>query len=152
MNDRYFPFGALVLRIALGTVLVAHSLYLKLMVFTLPGTASFFESLGLSGWFAYLVFAVEAVGGALMIIGYKTRICAAVVIPILLGATWAHAQNGWLFTAENGGWEYPLFLAVVALGILMTGPGAYALDHRQAAAPEQREAAFGHTSTMTKSR
>lgn len=136
MNDKYFSYGALLLRVALGVVLVAHSLYLKLFVFTLSGTAAFFESIGLPGWFAYVVFAVEGVTGIALIIGYKTRICAAVVVPILLGATWAHLPNGWLFTAENGGWEYPLFLAVVAAAAVMTGPGAYALDNRETSSEE----------------
>ena len=130
MNDKYFPYGASVLRVALGVVLIAHSLYLKLVVFTLAGTAAFFESVGLFGWLAYVVFSVESVTGILLIIGFKTRACAAIVIPILLGATWVHVPNGWLFTAENGGWEYPLFLAIVAACVALIGPGIYALDNR----------------------
>lgn len=134
MNDKYFPYGALMLRVSLGVVLIAHSVYLKLVVFTLPGTAAFFESIGLPGWFAYVVFAVEAVSGIALIVGYKTKICAAVVVPILLGATWAHLPNGWLFTAENGGWEYPLFLTAIAATVVLTGSGAYALDSKRASA------------------
>jgi len=34
---------------------------------------------------------------------------------VLLGATWAHAGNGWLFTAANGGWEYPAFLTLAGV-------------------------------------
>jgi putative oxidoreductase len=44
---------------------------------------------------------------------------------VLLGATWAHAGNGWLFTAQNGGWEYPAFLTVAALVQALLGDGAW---------------------------
>ena len=50
------------LRVALGLMFIAHSLLLKMVIFTLPGTAQFFLSIGLPGWFAYVVFAGEAVG------------------------------------------------------------------------------------------
>jgi putative oxidoreductase len=45
----------------------------------------------------------------------------------LLGATWAHVGNGWLFAAPGGGWEYPLYLFVLAIAQAMLGDGAYAL-------------------------
>ena len=44
--------GTFILRVALGSVLLAHSVYLKLIVFTLPGTAQFFASIGLPGFLA----------------------------------------------------------------------------------------------------
>ncbi|HVK98493.1 MAG TPA: DoxX family protein [Dongiaceae bacterium] len=119
--------GSLLLRVALGSVLLAHSLYLKLIVFTLAGTAAFFSSIGLPGWLAYVVFAVEAVTGITILLGIYTRLSALVVTPILLGATWAHIDNGWLFTNANGGWEYPLFLAFMSLSLVFVGEGEYAL-------------------------
>ena len=120
-------YGALLLRIALGVMFIAHSVYLKGVVFTLPGTAQFFQSIGLPGFLAYVVFATEAIGGILLILGVKTRTVAAVLVPVLIGATWAHAGNGWLFTNKGGGWEYPLFLAVAAGAQALLGGGAYAL-------------------------
>lgn len=132
MNANLIPYGALVMRISLGVVLIAHSLYLKMMVFSLAGTANYFGSIGLPGWSAYAVFMVEAVSGVLLIIGYKTRLSAAIVVPVLLGATWAHSANGWLFTAANGGWEYPLFLSLIAVSVALTGPGAMALESNKA--------------------
>lgn len=115
------------LRIALGVMFLAHSLLLKLFVFTLPGTANFFTTLGLPAWSAYLVFAMEAVGGILLILGVQVRWVALALLPILAGATWAHAGNGWMFGYTNGGWEYPLYLTVLALVQAMLGEGAYAL-------------------------
>lgn len=126
MSDPAAPYGALLLRLALGTMFVAHAL-LKLLVFTLPGTAQFFGSLGLPSMLGYVVFAAELVGGAMLILGVYARAVAAALLPVLIGATWAHAGNGWLFTSANGGWEYPLFLSVAAAAQAMIGDGAWAL-------------------------
>ena len=107
------------LRTGLGVMFMAHAL-LKYFVFTLPGTAQFFESLGLPGFLGYVTVAAELVGGVMLIMGAYTRVVAFALVPVLLGATWAHFGNGWLFTAPNGGWEYPAFLtlATVVAGLL----------------------------------
>jgi putative oxidoreductase len=127
MTDSRNPaIAALVLRVALGTMFIAHAL-LKYFVFTLPGTAEFFASLGLPGAFGYATFAAELVGGVLLILGVKTRIVALALVPILLGATWVHSGNGWLFTAPNGGWEYPAFWTITLIVQALLGDGAYAL-------------------------
>lgn len=126
MNHLLKPdIGALILRIALGTVLLAHSVYLKLIIFTLPGTAEFFTSIGLPGFLAYLVFMIEAITGVALILGVQTRVFSVLILPVLLGATWAHWSSGWLFSNSGGGWEYPLFLAVMALVQLSLGNGKY---------------------------
>ncbi|MGE0661068.1 MAG: DoxX family protein [Reyranellaceae bacterium] len=119
-------YGALLLRLALGTMFVAHAM-LKYLVFTVPGTVAFFEGLGLPGFFAHLTILAELVGGVLLILGVYARAVALALVPVLLGATWAHAGNGWLFTAPNGGWEYPAFLTVAALVQALIGDGAFAL-------------------------
>ena len=121
--------GAFIVRVTLGTVLLAHSLYLKLVVFTLPGTAQFFGSIGLPEMLAYIVFLVEAIVGMALLLGFKTRIFSALVIPVLLGATWAHSSNGWLFTNAGGGWEYPLLLTFMAVAQIGLGAGKYAISH-----------------------
>jgi putative oxidoreductase len=127
INQTTAPYAALLLRISLGVMFLAHSVYLKAFVFTLPGTAQFFQSIGLPGLFAYLVFAAEAIGGILLIVGYRTRLVALLLVPVLLGATWVHWPNGWLFTAPNGGWEYPVFLAAASLVMALLGDGAYSI-------------------------
>jgi putative oxidoreductase len=95
----------MLLRISLGIVILAHSAYLKLVVFTLPGTAQFFASIGLPGPLDYIVFTVEVITGVALIIGFYTRSAALALISITLGATWAHFGAGWLFSNEGGGWE-----------------------------------------------
>ena len=128
MDRRLQPYGALVLRVALGTMFLVHSLYLKLVVFTLPGTVKFYESIGVPGWGAHATIAVEAIGGTLLILGYRTREAALVLLPVLLGASWVHWKNGWLFTNAGGGWEYPVFLAVATVSQVLLGNGALALQ------------------------
>src|SRR5262249_27934722 len=93
VNSRTAPYAALVLRLALGVVFVAHAL-LKLLVFTLPGTAAFFSAHGFPGWSAYPVFVMELVGGTLLIFGLYTRWVALALVPVLLGALTVHWPNG----------------------------------------------------------
>ena len=107
--------GDTLLRVALGIMFIAHSVVLKYLTFTLAGTAQYFVSIGLPGFLAYVVYALEAVGGVLLVLGIRTRWVALGLVPVLLGATWAHVGNGWVFNAPNGGWEYPVFLIVISL-------------------------------------
>ncbi len=120
--------AATILRIALGVMFLSHSLILKLYVFTLAGNAAFFEKLGLPAWMGYATFYAEAIGGVLLVLGVQTRWVAAALLPILIGAVWAHSGNGWMFGYPNGGWEYPLYLVVLAAVQVMLGDGAYALS------------------------
>lgn len=119
-------YAALLLRLSLGVMFLAHGL-LKIMVFTPAGTAGFFASLGLPGWFAYPTMGAEVVGGLLLIAGVQTRLVALALTPILLGSLWVHSGNGWLFSSENGGWEYSLFLTVAAVVQALLGDGAHSL-------------------------
>lgn len=131
IDPRTAPYAAFLLRVSLGVMFLAHSVYLKLFVFTLPGTAQYFGSLGLPPESAYLIFAAETAGGLALIFGFQTRTVAVLLIPVLLGATWAHSGNGWVFSAEGGGWEYPLFLTVTAIVQALLGAGAYAVTTRE---------------------
>ena len=127
--QNYAGLGPLITRVSLGIMLIVHSLYLKGVIYSLAGTAAYFDSIGLPGWGAYAVFAVELVAGVALIAGYQVRLAAASVIPVLLGATWAHWSAGWLFSNQGGGWEYPLFLAATALAQVFLGAGHYAVEN-----------------------
>jgi len=118
--------AALILRVASGALFIAHGL-MKVFVFTLPGTVGFFESLGLPGFLAYLTILAEVGGGLALILGVATRAVALALIPVLLGAVWVHSGNGWVFSSAGGGWEFPLFWAIVQGAIALLGSGAYAL-------------------------
>ena len=127
IDQRTAPYAALLLRVSLGVIYIAHSLVLKYFVFTLPGTAQFFASLGLPAVLAYATFWAELVGGALLVAGIGSRWVALGLVPVLAGATWVHAGNGWVFSAANGGWEYPVFLIAASLVLALLGDGKYAL-------------------------
>lgn len=119
--------GPLVLRLALGVMFVAHAA-LKIFVFTLPGTAAFFATQGFPGWTAYPVVAGELVAGVLLLAGVQVRLASLATLPILIGALAVHLPNGWVFSAPNGGWEYPAFLIVLVIVQALIGEGAYALQ------------------------
>lgn len=128
-NTTLSHYGTGLLRIALGTMSLAHGL-LKVLVFTLPGTAGYFESVGFPGFFAYIVAPAEILAGIALLIGFRTRLVAALMIPLLLGATSVHLGNGWVFSAPKGGWEYPLYLVIAAIAQSLLGSGAFSLDNR----------------------
>lgn len=132
--DRSIDYGIALLRVSLGLMFIAHSVVLKHFTYTLAGTAQYFESIGLPGFFAYAVFWMEAIGGLLLVLGVGTRVVSLALLPVLLGATWAHAGNGWVFSAANGGWEYPLYLSVLACAQALLGDGAIALSRREVSA------------------
>lgn len=120
------PYAALVLRVALGVLALAHGL-LKVVVFTPAGTVGFFESLGLPGALAYATIAIEVVGGLALIAGVFTRYVAIAMVPVLLGSiVFAHWNAGWLFSNQGGGWEYPAFWAVALIVQALLGDGAFA--------------------------
>lgn len=119
-------YAATLLRVSSGVLFLAHGL-LKVNVFTIAGTVGYFESLGLSGFLAYLTIAAELGGGLALILGVAVRLVSLALIPVLLGATWVHIGNGWLFSGEGGGWEFPLFWAVAQLAVALLGAGAFAL-------------------------
>jgi putative oxidoreductase len=125
-NTSNSDYAATLLRVSSGIAFLAHGL-LKVNVFTIAGTVGYFESLGLPGILAYLTIAAELAGGVALILGIATRPVALALIPVLLGATWVHAGNGWLFSSEGGGWEFPLLWAIMQVAITLLGAGAFAL-------------------------
>ena len=121
--------AALLLRVTMGVVFLAHA-WLKIAVFTPAGTVQFFQSLGLPGPLAYLVIFAELAGGIALILGLWTRAVSLALIPILLGAIFAHWGAGFFFSNQGGGWEFPAFWAVALAVQALLGNGAYALKLR----------------------
>ena len=110
IDNKTAPYGALAIRVSLGTMFLSHAL-LKILVFTPAGTVGYFKSLGLPGFIAYIVIAAELLAG--------TALIGTIVL--------VHGANGWLFSNKGGGWEYPLFLIMASLALGLLGDGAYAL-------------------------
>lgn len=128
MDDtRNAAYAALLLRVSLGTLFLAHGL-MKVFVFTVPGTVQFFQSIGYPGFLAYLVILGEIGGGLLLILGTWTRAVALALLPIMIGATLQHVGNGWVFSGPGGGWEFPVFWTVCLLVQALLGAGALPLN------------------------
>ncbi len=126
MNTATQNYGATIARVSLGVVLIAHGL-LKVLVFTIPGAVSYFESVGIPAIFIYLTLFGEFAGGTALLLGAYSRLSALLSMPILLGAVWVHSGNGWTFSSAGGGWEYPALLFVLAVIVALQGNGAFAL-------------------------
>ncbi len=126
-DTRFAPYGAFVLRIALGALFLAHA-GLKIFVFTPAGTAEFFVSLGLPPELGYLTIAAELAGGVALILGVWTRAVSLALIPILLGAiAFVHGKAGFFFMNPNGGWEFIAFWILAMVTQALIGDGAFAL-------------------------
>ena len=116
--------GVGLIRIHFGIILLAHG-WLKVSVFTIGGTVNYFESIGLSAIIAYLVIFGEVVGGLALILGIQTRLASLLSVPIVLGAAIMNSSNGWLHSANGGGWEYAASLTVIAVAIVLMGSGRF---------------------------
>ncbi|HEY6919964.1 MAG TPA: DoxX family protein [Tabrizicola sp.] len=127
IDSKTAPYGILALRVTTGALFLFHGL-VKLFVFTPAGTAGYFESIGLPGALGYLTMLVEIVGGLALVLGIRTRLVSAALVPVLLGAAYfGHGASGFNWSNPNGGWEYPVMWAVVQAALAALGDGAYAL-------------------------
>jgi putative oxidoreductase len=122
-------YGAFLIRLMLGIILLSHGL-IKVFIFTIAGTAAFFASLGLPEIIAYLTIFAELAAGLGLIFGVLSRLAALLILPTLIGATVVHFSNGWMFSNSNGGYEFPLVLTVMALSVIIQGPGKLALGNK----------------------
>ena len=124
------PYGATLLRLALGVLFLVHALT-KLLVFTPAGTAAFFESLGLPGGLGYLPLGVELVITVALLLGIYARWVGLVGVPLLLGTiVTVHGANGFGFANAGGGWEYPAFWALALVVLFLVGDGKWTLRSR----------------------
>jgi putative oxidoreductase len=121
------PYAALLLRIGLGLLFLAHA-DLKIRVYGLPTEAEFFRSIGLPGGLVYLTAAMEVTGGVALVTGVYARFAALLLTPIMVGTiVTVHGKKGWLFTNKDGGWEYPAFWTLALLVQFLLGDGAWVL-------------------------
>ena len=123
--DRLQPLALLVMRLALGAVMVGHGYH---KVFGgLHHHAQFVSSLGLPAGAAYLSSFTEFFGGLMILAGLFTRLVAFAMCIDLGVAIWkVHWQHGLM---GEGGFEFPLALAMMAFALIFFGGGPIALDH-----------------------
>lgn len=122
------PWGIALLRVVTGIIFLMHGQQ-KLFEFGIGGVTGMMTGLGVPapGLMAIVVTLVELVGGLALILGAFTRIAAVLVaIDVLVAFFLVHLPNG--FFATTGGVELVLLLATAGVTLLLTGPGALALD------------------------
>jgi len=120
-------YAAFLLRLGMGLLFLVHA-GLKVFVFTPAGTVAFFASLGVPGWFAYPVIALEVIGGIALVIGYYGRwLAIPLAIDLLAAIVLVHGPAGFFFTNPNGGWEYLALWIVGLIAVFLLGDGAFAI-------------------------
>jgi putative oxidoreductase len=128
IDNRSAPYAALLLRVSLGVLFLAHGFYMKILTFGFAGTMGYFGSLGYPPVFGAIVALAETAAGIALILGVWTRAVSLLTLPILIGAVLQHTGNGWVFSNAGGGWEFPLFWIALMLVQAGLGAGAHALD------------------------
>ena len=128
--DSALDFGLLLLRVVLGLTMAAHGYNKFFGGGRIPGTAGWFDSIGMKpGMFhARVAATTEIAAGLGLALGLLTPVPAAGFVALMLVAAWTvHRANGFFIVKE--GWEYNLVLAAAAVAVAATGAGKYSLDY-----------------------
>jgi putative oxidoreductase len=135
-------WGVLLLRIALGVILVMHG-YAAVMTFTPRGVAALVTRIGFPAWtamaLAWYLIVVHAVGGALIVLGLWTRLAAVLNVPVMLAAVvLLHWPQGFFMRAvvSEGrptvvGYEFALLVLACTLAVALIGAGPLSFDGRR---------------------
>ncbi|MGD0880894.1 MAG: DoxX family protein [Acidimicrobiales bacterium] len=124
--------AVLILRLTLGGMILAHGTNKIFGGGRIPGTAAWFESIGmkpgkLNAWAAALT---EVGCGVLLILGLLTPLaCAGLVALMVVAIVTVHRKNGFFVFNPGQGIEYCLVIALVAIALGGLGAGRWSLDH-----------------------
>ncbi len=119
--NRLQPFALLAMRIVLGAIMIAHGYHKVFGGF--HHHMEFVGTLGLPAKLAYLSAGTEFFGGIAIVLGLYTRLFAGAFAIEMGIAIWkVHFKNGLM---GNGGYEFPLALATIALALLCFGGGPW---------------------------
>ena len=122
--DRLQPLGLLILRLALGAIMIAHGW--QKIAGHMHGIMGMLPHLGIPAWMGYLVVAAEFGGGILVVAGFLTRFAAATIfIDMMVAILKVHLKNG--LTAP-GGFEFPMACAAIAFALIFFGAGPMSFD------------------------
>ncbi len=130
MQDKLNDVGKLVLRLALGVMILLHGVA-KLTHGVVP-IEGMLAGIGLPGYVAYGVFAGEVLGPLLLIAGFYARIGAALIaINMLFALVLAHSDE-LAQLSEQGGWALELqgMFLFTAIALLLMGPGRISVNRR----------------------
>lgn len=129
------PYAALLLRVTMGVLFLAHALVWKVWTAGMVHVVPWFVSQGYPAWFAWFVTGLEAAGGIALILGWRTRWVALALALLMAGIVRQQFGNGWIYTSTHGGWEYPAFWTVALIVQALLGPGALAWKPRLSRGP-----------------
>lgn len=121
--------GLLIVRLAIGLTMAAHGYAKIFRGGRLPGTARWFDSIGMrpGRLHAPLAALTEIGGGIALAAGLLTPLAAAAIVAVMLVAAWTVHRGCGFFIVGNG-WEYNFILAISAVGLAVAGAGALSLD------------------------
>lgn len=125
-----YDVGVLILRVVLGLTMAAHGYNKFFGGGRIPGTAGWFESIGMKPGMlhARVAASTEMAAGIGLAVGLLTPVPAAGFVALMLVAAWTvHRANGFFIVKE--GWEYNLVLAASAVAIATLGAGRLSLDY-----------------------
>lgn len=128
--------AALIMRLALGIVIFPHGAQKLLGWFGGRGFSSTIEGfaqMGLPAVLTFLVIIGEFFGGLGLIVSFLTRVAAAGVGLIMLGAMLlVHRQHGffmnWTGQKAGEGFEFHLLAIGLAIGLIILGGGKWSVD------------------------
>jgi putative oxidoreductase len=135
-------WGVLVLRVVLGVILVMHG-YLIFTAYGPRGAGTLVVRMGFPAWtalpLAWYLIVVHVAGGALIVIGFWTRLAAVLNIPVMLSAVaLLHWSQGFFMRAAvtDGrgsvlGYEFSLLVLTATVAIALIGAGPFSLDGRR---------------------
>jgi len=126
--------GILLVRVVIGALFIGHGLGKLFGWFGqggIQGTGAFFESIGYQPGeqLAILAGVVEVVAGVLLVLGFLVPLAASMIIGDMINAAWFKSPDG--FWVADGGFEYEFVLIILALGLTITGPGAFGVDQKK---------------------
>lgn len=126
--DRLQPLGLLVMRLALGVIMVVHGYH---NVFSgLHHHVDIVHSLGMPNWLGYVSAFTEFLGGLLVLAGLFTRVAAFALAIDMFVAIWkVHWHNGLIGAVDRPGFEFPLAVFALAFALIFFGAGPIAFDH-----------------------
>jgi len=121
--------GQVILRVVLGFIFFMHGL--SKFQGGIDNTAGYFESLGLFGFIAYIVAIIELIGGIALVLGLGTRIVAALLAVIMLGAIFtAKLSAGLLGDGQMPGYELDLALLAMSIYFVLARRIYLSLDNK----------------------
>jgi putative oxidoreductase len=124
---RLQPLGLLVMRCALGAVMIAHG-YPKVFHGGFGhSTAAMVVNLGFPAFLGYVVTYLEFVGGMMLIVGVFTRVVGLLFAgEMLVAVLKVHLSKG---IGTQGGMDLPLVCMAIAFALLLFGAGLVSVDH-----------------------